>query len=44
MLESVTSKLSGIAFATALGVPVIAPVDTLNARPAGNVPAASDQV
>lgn len=42
--ESVTVKVSAIAFAAAVGVPVIAPVQAFSARPAGNVPLVNDHV
>jgi hypothetical protein len=41
VLESVTLKVSRVAAAAVVGVPVIAPVDAFNVKPAGNVPEAS---
>jgi len=42
--ESATLNVSGVAFTAAVGVPVIAPVAALSVKPAGSVPAATDQV
>jgi hypothetical protein len=42
-LESVTENVSGVALADAVGVPVIAPELAFNDRPAGSVPAVTDQ-
>jgi len=44
VLESVTSKVSGVELIAVVGVPLITPVDAVNDKPAGNVPEASDQV
>ena len=44
LLESVTLNVSAVALAAAVGVPVIAPVDVFNLRPAGSVPLVSDHV
>src|SRR6185437_9993023 len=44
LLESVTAKVSAAAATVAVGVPVIAPVWALSARPAGRVPEVSVQV
>src|SRR5580693_6481555 len=41
LLESVTMKVSGIALALVLGVPLIAPLAALSVRPVGSVPAVS---
>ncbi len=41
--ESFTMNVSGVAFAAAVGVPVMAPVDALSDRPAGSAPLVSDQ-
>jgi hypothetical protein len=41
--ESVTVKVSGVALATAVGIPAITPVVAFNDRPAGSVPEVSDQ-
>lgn len=38
LLASVTLKVSGVAVAVAVGVPVIAPVEALSESPAGNEP------
>jgi hypothetical protein len=43
-LESVTLNMSAVAFAAAVGVPLIRPVDAFNARPLGSVPEVSDHV
>ena len=43
-LESVTLKVSGVALVTALGVPLIHPVEALSERPDGKVPAVNCQV
>jgi len=43
-LESLTVKVSGVALAVAVGVPVIAPVAAFSERPAGNVPLETDQL
>ena len=43
-LESVTWKLSGVAFTAAVGVPLIKPVDAFNVNPAGKVPVVNCQV
>jgi len=42
--ESETLKVSDVALAVAVGVPVIAPVDWLSESPAGSMPLVSDQV
>ena len=42
--ESVTLKLSGVAVAAAVGVPLISPLDALRLRPAGKVPEVNCQV
>ena len=42
-LESVTWKVSGVALAGAVGVPLIRPVVALSERPAGRVPKVSCQ-
>jgi hypothetical protein len=42
--ESVTVKVSAIAFAVAVGVPVIAPVDWFSVRVVGNAPLVSVHV
>jgi hypothetical protein len=39
LLESVTVKVRGVAFAAAVGVPVITPVPAFSDNPAGSVPA-----
>ncbi len=44
MLESETLNVNGVAFAAAVGVPVIAPVDGVRANPAGRLPDTSDHV
>lgn len=44
LLESVTLKVSGVAVAAPVGVPVIAPVLWLMDRPAGSVPAVRVQM
>jgi hypothetical protein len=44
LLESVSLKVSEVALAVAVGVPVIAPVEVLRVSPAGSVPLVSDQV
>src|SRR5450631_1158178 len=44
LLESVTVKVSGVAFADAVGVPLITPVVALIPIPAGNVPLVSAHV
>jgi hypothetical protein len=44
LLESVTLKVSAVALAAAVGMPVIAPVDVFNLRPAGSVPLLRDHV
>ena len=44
LLESVTWKVSGVALAAAVGMPVIAPVEAFSARPAGSVPLVSAQL
>jgi hypothetical protein len=44
LLESLTLNVSAVALAGAVGVPVIAPVDAFNDRPAGSVPEVNDQV
>ena len=41
--ESVTWKVSGVALAGAVGVPLIAPVDALSVRPFDRVPNVSCQ-
>ena len=38
ILESLTVKVSGVALAVAVAVPLIAPVAAFNVRPAGSVP------
>ncbi len=43
-LESVTLKVRGVALATALGVPLIKPVDAANERPDGKLPAVNCHV
>ena len=43
VLESFTMNVSGVAVAGAVGMPVMAPVDALNDRPAGSAPLVSDQ-
>jgi hypothetical protein len=43
LLESVSLKVSDVALAVAVGVPVIAPVEVLRVSPAGRVPLVSDQ-
>ena len=43
-LESVTLKVSEVAEAVALGVPVMAPVAALSDSPAGKVPTVSAQL
>jgi hypothetical protein len=43
-VESVTLKVSATAFAVAVGVPLITPVEEFNASPAGNVPELSAHV
>ena len=42
--ESVTLKVSGVALTTALGVPLINPLDAFRVRPVDNVPAVNCQV
>jgi hypothetical protein len=42
--ESVTLKVSEVAFAAAVGVPLIRPVDEFSVSPAGNVPKVSVHV
>ena len=42
--ESVTLNVSAVALATAVGVPLIRPVDGLSVKPPGRVPEVSDQV
>jgi hypothetical protein len=37
-LESVTVNANAVAFAVAVGVPLITPVDAFNVRPPGKVP------
>jgi len=44
LLESVTAKVSEVAEAVAVGVPLIAPVDAFSVSPAGSVPLVSDHV
>ena len=44
LLESVSLNVSAVALAVAVGVPVIAPVEAFNDRPAGSEPLVSDQV
>ncbi len=44
VLESMTWNVSELAFAVAVGVPVIAPVEGLSVSPAGSVPLVNDQV
>jgi hypothetical protein len=44
LLESFTVKVSGLALAAAVGVPMIAPVDAFRLRPEGSVPEERDQV
>ena len=43
-LLSVTVKVSGSEFTTAVGVPAIAPLEGVNDNPAGNEPAVIDQI
>jgi hypothetical protein len=43
-LESLTLKVSGVAPAVAVGVPVIAPVEAFSIRGVGNVPLVRVQV
>jgi hypothetical protein len=40
---SVTVKVSGVALATAVGIPAITPVVAFNDKPAGSMPEVSDQ-
>ena len=42
--ESVTLKLNGVAFAVAVGVPLITPVDAFSVNPAGRVPEVNCQL
>ena len=42
--ESVTLKLNGVAFAGAVGIPLITPVDVFSVNPAGNLPEVNCQV
>ena len=44
LLESVSKNVSAVALAVAVGVPVIAPVEAFNDRPAGSVPLVNNQV
>jgi hypothetical protein len=44
LLESVTLKVSAVALAVAVGVPLIAPVEAFSDSPAGKVPLVSAQV
>jgi hypothetical protein len=44
LLESVTVNVRAAALATAVGVPLIAPVDAFKESPAGSVPLVSDQI
>ena len=44
LLESVSLNVSDVALAVAVEVPVIAPVEAFNDRPAGSVPLVNDQV
>jgi hypothetical protein len=44
VLESVTSKVSGLFITICVGVPVMAPVDAFRDKPAGSVPGKMDQV
>jgi hypothetical protein len=43
-LESVSLKVSAVALATVVGVPLIKPVEEFNVKPPGRVPEVSDQV
>ena len=43
LLESVSLNVSDVALAVAVGVPVIAPVEAFNDRPAGSEPLVNDQ-
>ena len=43
-MESVALKVSAVPFATAVGVPLIRPVDEFNVKPLGNVPEVSVHV
>ena len=44
VVESVTSKVSGLLITICVGVPVIAPVDAFRDKPVGSVPDGRDQV
>jgi hypothetical protein len=43
-VESVTLNVSAVAFAAAVGVPLITPVEEFSVKPLGKVPDVSDHV